>query len=353
MAGETLTVELPQEQPVEVKIDDVAAPASDVAPKIENTPAVEAPQEVEIKLEEQAAPAPPAPDEPDPISELKNQLLAMERRAEVERRGREAAEEEARQRAYEADRAAYEAERQRFVAMDAQRQAIVNAIHAEKADAEGLKRQLREASEAQDFDRIAEINMQLGQIGARLSELDEGRRQVEGYLRQQPRREAPPERQPPRKAAPPQPAADPVDAFIANLTPRSQTYIRNRDRSWVADERTNLKLRAAHMKAMAEGIEQDSDAYFAKIDDEMGFKKAEPKPAAAIQPKKPTAPAAPVTHKAASPAAANNTGGLTVKLSPRQVQAAKDLGISVSEYARRVHAMSQPSFNGPKLGQNS
>jgi hypothetical protein len=345
----TLSVELEGEKPVEIEIPADSLPAPE--PK-EPEKSVAAPVEVSVGEEEPEAPQPqPAAPQGDPaaVAELRSQLLAMERRAEIEARRREQAE-------YDARAMAAQADRNRRDGLVAQGHAIINALHAEQADAENLKREMREASTAQEFDRVGEINMKLGEIGTRIAELKAGRAQIEGLLKK-PLRDGPqgPRPEVPQVEETPRTPVDPVEAFISNLTPRSQNFVRNRDRSWVADPKLNDKLRAAHSLAIADGIEHDSDAYFTRIDEIMGHKKPEPtpapQPAPTVQKKAAPIPAAPASHKGASTIGASG-GAAKVILSPRQQEAAKNLGISLAEYGRRVHLMSQPNgHNGLKLGQ--
>jgi hypothetical protein len=349
MDNTTLTVELGNEETTEVEIqldDTPVKTADDVAKAAE--PVVEAVVEEEV----QAAPVVEAPvtnGQEQALAELRDQLLHLERRAEQERLRAERAEQDR-------ERVAWEREQAQIDGLMAKGHAIVNAMYAEEADAEGLKRALRDARASGDLDQETEINIKLGKIGARLEKLKEGKDRIDATLKRIPQREAPPKPTPAaaREAAP-EPVtrapADPVEAWISKLTPRSQTYVRSRDKSWVTDQRLNSKLAAADALAVAEGIERDSDAYFNKIDEVMGYKKPEAAPAAAHQPKRAAVPAAPVSHKGASTAGAGN-GIKTMKilLSPSEREAARNLGLTEPEYARRKFKKSQPGgHNGLKL----
>lgn len=356
-----LTVELEAEKTAEFVIDDKPEVKSEPTP---TSPDVKAPEVAPVVVEVEPAPEAPAkPAEPDPaVAELRAQLDQMTRNAHMERQ-RSDNERSLREEAEaNAVKALEVAEARRYSQMQAQAQAISNAIAAEKADAESLKQQLRSAREGQDIDRETEIGMKLGEIGARIAQLKDGKDQLEVALKAPPRKPILPasnrERLPERRAEPqPQPqqpptSGDPVEDFIQRLSPRTQGYLRARDRNWVADERSNTKLRGAHQIAIADGHNIDSDTYFEKIDEIMGYKtKADPVVPAAPVARRAAVAAAPVTHKGATNPSAVN--GKTVTLTPRQQQAAKDLGIPLAEYAKRVYEMNKPTWGGPKFGQNN
>ncbi len=247
--------------------------------------------------------------------------------------------------------------------------AIVNAIAAEKSEAEGLKVAMRAAHVAGDPEGVADITMKLGEIGSRLASLNDGKAQLDAYIRN-PARAAPPK--PPAQAdrrRPPQqpaahddlddgPAADPIEAYIGRQTPRVQQYLRTRDaKGWLADPRSSSRLAAAHHSALSEGYVEESPGYFAFIDDKMGVAKVDnsanggtKKPA----PKqgKATVPAAPVSAKASAAPTNGVTNNRVVTLTAAQQDAARSLNLTNAEYAKRVWAMKQPGYGGPKFGGN-
>lgn len=362
MTTEKLGVSLEEEKPLEIQIEDNDPPEL----AIEQTPEVRVGEPVEIEIEEEPAPAPKeAPRDPGPDFDAISRRLedaerrAAERERALQERDERLAQEQSRREQAEAHalRAAHMAEAQRFDKLRAQGQSIVNAISAEKAEMEMLKRQLAVARQSQDFDTETEVGVKLGEIGARIQSLKEGQHAIEAEIKRGPRLPAASQAQrapapPPQQAAPkenltPEQVAE---RWMSELSPRQQAYIRNRDRSWVMDSNANLRLQAAYKLAVADGFTVDSDAFFEKIDDVMGHKlKSDPKPAAPAAPRPKAAPAAPVTHKAATNSGANMR---SIPLSPREQQAAKDMGLSNHEYARRKYEMSKPSWGGPKFGQS-
>jgi hypothetical protein len=357
-----LVVDTAPEPTIEVEIEGLKPEAAPPAPAPTPEPAP-APAADDGSVEVDLAPAEPesAPEPqdkgPDPVTALQAQLERMRERAKAERDGRLEAE-----RTVQAREAALARETRGRA--EAQMHAIVNAIAAEKGEAEAIKTEMRAAQAAGDVDRIAEAQMRLGEIGSRLASLNEGRANLDAYLKN-PQRQAPPSAPPQRRAEPQRPApaaddlddtpADPIDAYIGRQTPRVQQYLRTRDaRSWLSNTQSAAKLASAHHAAIAEGYVEETPGYFAFIDDKMGVAKMEP-PKKAPTPKPVKAPvaAAPISAKASSaPAPSNGTNPRTVTLTAKQVQAAKDLGLSNAEYAKRVWQMKQPDWNGPKFGGN-
>lgn len=352
-AAEPVTFEVEPQATIEVEIQPelkLEAPVVVDKPIVTAEPpkAVE-PAPVEIDVSPQVE-EPPVREEarPDPaVAELQAQLERFKERSKQDRAARAEAERKAQSHEAEIANNKQELAQTRL-------HAIVNAIHAEKSEAETLKQALRKAHTDGDADGVADITMKLGEIGSRMASLNDGKSQLETYLKN-PRRPEAPKRQPQRPAAVEADAddegsGDPVEDYIAAKTPRIQQFLRSRDRTWVADPKVNRKLVAAHHSALAEGYVEETPGYFAFIDEHMGVKVEQPKKAAPPrQAAKASVPAAPVSAKAAtSPPSA--TSNMRVTLTPGQQQAAKDLGIPLAEYARRVWQMQQPHYEGPKFG---
>lgn len=347
--NEEVIVETIDDKPIEIVIEEPKATEPEVSKEAE--PELPLGQPVVAAVpNEPAAPEPPAKQVdkgPDPVAELQQQLARMRAQAEAERVARAEAERIA-------DVATTEVYRSRLGQADAQLHAIVNAISAEKNEAEIAEQAYAKAAAEADWDAAAKAQRLISRCEARLASLEDGKAQLEAWI-QNPQRKAEGKRTAPR-ATPQQPAiapdatGDPIDEYIAKQSPRVQTYLKSRDRNWLADPKQSQKLAAAHYTALAEGYAEESNGYFAFIDEKMGLKtdmkteKKEPPRAA-----KPAIPAAPATQKSATSGGVN---GMRVTLTPGQKKAAEDMGIPLAEYAKRVWMMQQPGWNGPKFGGN-
>lgn len=343
---EDLVVEIGADPAVEVPLE-----RTEEAPK----PSSEA-QSIDLgKSPETPTVAPVAPVE-DPTAALRSELDALRRTTqqleidrENERRLRNDAERIASERSAEAERG-------KVAIVDAQLQAVSSALAAEKAEAKAIERAMRQALAEKDYDLHVKAQTALMQSVNRIAALEEGQTHLKSAREVAANRPAPTvQTQAERPSVPAQPMTH--ETMISRFTPRTQEFLRKNDASWVTDEKSNNKLRAAHFSAVADGHIPDSDSYFDAVGRMMNGKPIDtPAPAQVATPtataaKRTTAPAAPVSRKGANQP--DGGGGMKVTLSPRQQQAAKDLGLSLTEYAKRVHTMTQPGWAGPKFGQNT
>jgi len=292
--GEEMMAENDEKLEIEVE-NDVA----DVE-KTENQPEVAEKQELE-------------PD--DGIKDLKIRL-EQERlaRAEAERQAQMA-----REQAYYASNEAH----------DTNLQLVRNAIDTVKANNDALKRAYSEALSVGDYNKSAEIQEALSLNAARLMELERGRAAMEQA----------PKPQRPEPARP----ADPVEALASQLSPRSAEWIRKNPQC-VTDPRMYQKMVAAHNLALADGLQPDTDDYFAYVEDTMKIRR-QAAPAQARQEaadddamssaakatqRRSAPPAAPVTR------AGTPTGQRpgTVRLTSKEAEIARDIGMTEEEYAR-------------------
>jgi hypothetical protein len=335
MAGENEDNKLEQE--ISVEIDAGTDTAVEVQP-----PALE-PKPGESLAVEVVAATPDAPvDLPDPTIELRQQLEELSRKAEEERRARE---DEARRRVdLEKSflRVAAEKEAQDREIIEARQQAVTSALAAEEAEMERAESMMRHANAKNDSTLFVQAQKAMISISSRIEKLKEGQ---EALAEQQAAiAKRPPINAPPQSAAPTS-----RDQILSRYTPRTQDYLRNRDSSWLTDPKNQNMLRSAHFAAAAQGLQPDTEAYFLAIDKHMGHgqQPAAVEPAPAPKPIQKSAPAAPPTTKSASSPTGNK---VIVKLTPSQVEAAKAAGKTPAEWAKRIHIMSQPGWNGPKFG---
>jgi len=226
-----------------------------------------------------------------------------------------------------ARRRAETAEREARVATarvaDSDLDSVTNAISMVEMQREKVKRQLKDAMEAGDFDGTVKAQEDLSEAITKLNALKEGK----NYIEQ-------------RKSEPVN--VDPQEAYIGKFTQRSQEYLRHH-RELVTNENKNKRMIAAHYEAEAEGHKPDSEAYFQFLDNKLGYADA-PKKAPSRMPA-----GAPVSRGNGDIQSGGN--GNVIKLSSGEARAATDGSIvwnagankgepiGVKEYARRKSLM--------------
>ena len=266
--------------------------------------------EVEEPEQEQAE-APEVVKPEDGVEELKKQLEAERaRRQELERFAREAS------------------ERERIALSDKDEsdiQLVSNAIQTLNRDSEILKANYAAALKSGDFTRAAEINDEMTETKAQLQQLQNGLEAMKAKPK--------PQAMPPR-------SADPVEAFAAQLTPRSADWVRSHP-EFVRDPRLNRKMIAAHEIAVADGHVPDSDSYFSAIEQTLNVGR---KPAAAVEEDASASAAKVVSRRDAAPAAAPVSRGSSnrsnvVRLSAAEREMAEMMGMKPEDYAKNKMAL--------------
>jgi len=249
----------------------------------------------------------------DGIAELKSRL-------EYEQKMRHEAETRAKAAQNDASRAA-------AVVHDSNLTLIKSAIDNVKQSTDTLKHNFKEAMAAGDFETAASIQERMSINAAKLLQLQNGKDALEH-----------------RSANPPPPPtpSDPVEAVVANLSPRSAAWVRAHPQC-VTDPRMYQKMVGAHNIAMAEGYIVDSEAYFDAIEHQLGFKRAQApdgedvslSAAAAPTQRRTSLPAAPTTRTA------SGTGNKTqvVRLSSEMREMAAMMGMTPEDYAKNMVAL--------------
>lgn len=121
-----------------------------------------------------------------------------------------------------------------------------NAIEKMRGEISNTKLRIKEALETGDYAEAADLQDSLAKHNNTLSKLELGKQQHTERTKQ------------------PQ-INDPVEAFASRLTPASAEWIRKHPQC-VTDARLNQKMIAAHNLALADGIQADTDEYFASIE---------------------------------------------------------------------------------------
>jgi len=265
-------------------------------------------KEAEIEIvKAEDVPVKTKPELPPEVRELKFQLEQEKlARAEAEKRARMASERE------------YVAKNE---VTDTNLSLINNAISSTQQETGYLKAGYREAMATGDYDRAAEIQQRMSDNAARLLQLENGK----DALERQGRQVAPQYQQP----------MDPVEALAAQLSPRSANWVRANPQ-FATDPRLFQKMIAAHNLALADGLQPDTDDYFATVEETLRIRRPEPTY------EDPMAQSASVTQRRSAPPAApvsrggNGTGSNPnrVTLSAAEREMAQMMGMTNQEYAQ-------------------
>lgn len=206
--------------------------------------------------------------------------------------------------------------------LDGTKAVLSSALEAIKGDMANAKREMREAMESGEYDRVADLSERLGVLGANRTRVEEGLGQLNSEIERA--KSAPAQQQ----QRPPVTQDEVIDAHIANATPATAGWLKN-NRDFFTDQRKHARVMAAHHSAIADGItpQADETAYWKYIDGKLGggAKAEEPKKAA------PSPVTAPSSRSVASPSGASNGGKIT--LTRAEVEAAQALGMTNKEYA--------------------
>jgi hypothetical protein len=266
--------------------------------------------DITLELSESDAIAAAEDQEPEYILTLREQLAA-------ERAGRAEAERKLHQAAREVHSARSEVDETNL-------QLVVNAIDTVNRDIELLSQAHTQAMQNGDYDRATRIQREMSANEAKLLQLNNGREAMESA---------------PRQPEPQLPPADPVEAFAAQLSPRSADWVR-RHPEFVRDARLNSKMIAAHNLAVADGIPTDSDDYFAAIEEtlKIGSRNVQTDTgdqyAAKVVQRRDAAPAAAPANRGNQSASSN-----VVRLSAAQREMAEMMGMKPEEYAKNMVAL--------------
>lgn len=233
---------------------------------------------------------------------------------------------EANQRAQQAEKTAREQYENSLAARaeveDTNLHLVNNAIDTVKRENDILKANLRDALASGDYDKAAEAQEAISMNAAKLLQLENGREAMKTQQRQ-------PVQPMPR-------AVDPVEQVKASLSPRSAAWI-DKNPEYVRDQRLFRKMVAAHELAVADGIEADSDEYFAAVEKTLGMRsrvEAETDEGAfssASQPvqRRAAPPSAPVSRSAGGTGSKPNV----VRLTSAEREMADMMGMTEKEYA--------------------
>ena len=281
-------------------------------------PPAEANGESVLKVE--AEPAKEPVKETPKVLEPEEGLETLRAQLDAERAARQAAEQRANEQAQHAARA--QGEKQ-----DTDLNLVTNAIGSLTQTMDVLESRYTDALTNQDYVEAGKIQREMSGTAVKLQRLEEGKLALE--------------RQP--KPQPAQQITDPVEAFASNLVregnPNSAAWIRQHPQ-FITDQRQLNRMTAAANLALANGLQNDSPAFIDAVEQTLGLRQA----AASIEQDDALSEAAGATagRRAAPPAApvsrgVNGIGSAprTVRLTPAELEAAEDSGMTPEEYARQ------------------
>jgi hypothetical protein len=239
--------------------------------------------------------------------------------------------EEAEVRAREAETRAHQAEtvaRNASYSVDEANLHVVNSVLDNlRREGDILKANYRAAMAASDFERAADFQEAMSVNANKLFQLENGKQELEAKQKVAPRH------------------ADPVEAFAAQLSPRSAEWVR-RNPQCVTDPRLHQKMVAAHNLAIADGYTADTDDYFSFVESTLKLNRGR-----ATQQDEPeqtesalSAAAAPKQRRAVAPAAApvsreSTSRSNVVRLSEQEREMASMMKMTDQEYAKHKLAL--------------
>lgn len=314
---------IPLDQSVQIVLEE----AVDAAANTE----VEVP-DVKPKVKE-----PEAADTPD-IGALRQQIEAL---TKAEKAAKEIADSE-RRRADEAVKRRAEVEAQSVKhqedTVQAQYDAIVNAIEASKADAASAERDLEKAELDMDAKAKAEAYRRLARAEANMTRLEDGKSAFEA--RQEAAKSAPKPQQAPQ---------DLFEAAIAPMPDNIKTWLRSHP-EYMTDQRKNTKMQAVHYDVLDEGHVFGTPAYVEAVEVHLGLKTkavidTETEEVAPQKQRTQVVTQAPPTREVPS-AATGKPQSTRVVLSPEQREIARLNGLTDAEYAKQVQKLEQLKKSG-------
>lgn len=298
---------------------------------------------VELEPDEGAKPEAAAKPEPAPedgVKKLQEQLEAAqkatalaEERVAAERARAQKAEQEAAQRAREAQEA-------RSQSGDAEAGMVSSALSAAQAERDSAMAAYEAAFEAGDSKKAAEAQSRLSRAEAKIVSFEA----TAAELADRKERQAKTTTETRQEQHQPADINQVIDGM--NLLPTEREWLKAHPEA-LMDRARNAELDVAYMRATRQGLQRGTPDYFAFIEDFMGYAK---KPAAETQsePERTSIVAAPVSREARSTATGERVSQTKVKLTPKQVEIAEMMGLSVEDYARGYLQMDSDKRANPE-----
>ncbi len=137
--------------------------------------------------------------------------------------------------------------------------AITTTIESLTKDKDGAKRDLKQALEIGDYEKVADAQDRISAANARIVAAEQGRQVLEEESKAPPRQHQPI-------------VSDPVEELARRLEPRSAAWIRQHP-EYVGAGELNAKMIRAHHSAIGEGLQPETDSYFTFINRKLGLER--------------------------------------------------------------------------------
>lgn len=148
--------------------------------------------------------------------------------------------------------------------LDKEDLAVSNALAAAQAEAEKAQQDIENAIGENDAKAQSDAYRRLARAESNIATLERGKEELEARKKAQPT-----EQQQQQQRV----SSDPIDNL--NLPDTAKDWLRAHPQ-FLTDPRRNSKLQAAHWDVLDEGLDAYSPAYFERIEEVVGLKKAEP-----------------------------------------------------------------------------
>jgi hypothetical protein len=278
-------------------------------------------------------------DDRNDFKQIRKQLEELKAERDAARRDAEASRRQAQESWQAQARANADRASARTSELESRLSATKIGYSAAKEAAEAKANEAARLSEAGDWRGASNAQREASTFESKATELEREYQQLE-QRKEQDKAQAAQQRQ---QQAPPQ-SADPIENFIrqSNASPALADWVR-RHPEFVRDPVVYNTAIAAHHKALRNNLPVESKEYFDFIEREaLGREESEPKP-------KRMPPAAPVSRDTNAASGRGPSGPKFVKLTQRQLEAAKELGMTKERYAEWVDKIQSPDWDGPKF----
>ena len=259
------------------------------------------------------------PSDPD-AKKLMEQLEAAQAAQKAQQERADKAERDAADARKLADQRAREHQEALKRATSLESDVINGGLSAAQNELAAAKAELQRAGEAGDWKAMAEAQARIARSSAQVVSLESGAAEIAERKEQakvEPRQEQPR-------------AQDPIAAIDSNpqLLPAEKEWLKAHPDA-VMDQRRNNELSVGYDRAMKKGLVRGTPAYFAELEDFMGYKQPE------LNNGEPSVQA-PVTRMERG--GDGRPSQNTIRLTPEQREIAKNMGVSDIEYAKQVAA---------------
>lgn len=208
---------------------------------------------------------------------------------------------------------------------------IDSTIKTNETKLDSVKKRIREAKEAGDYDAETNATSELAEITLDLKQARMGKDRLEQMIEE-------------AKTAPREPVTE-EEKFEAwskanNVSPQSKSWLKGH-MDYLRDPLKQAELQLAHQKALRSGTEPNSDEYFAAVEKELGLGSSD---APVREERRQAAPAAPVsrgtdmmgTRKVSPVPGITDLGNGKYKVSREVAEAAAMAGIPVKKYVEEA-----------------